>query len=206
VVRVSSGNSGGRRCIHRPRPGTGRHTVSGERGAGGERAGQEVPIIGATDRQPGVHQLTPSAPLHLSAALLGTFVLASCGAVASIVDPVPCWQERIEFNFRPVTVEGILQVDEEASGMFIRLSDGREYDIGFPDGFRVIIGPGVGGHVDSPHGGTIAEAGDSISLWGGDTHVGEEPRPPASPGRRGLIVCAINGQQVRDANGATIGQ
>ncbi len=90
--------------------------------------------------------------------------------------------------------------------MFIRLSDGREYDIGFPDGFRVIIGPGVGGHVDSPHGGTIAEAGDSISLWGGDTHVGEEPRPPAPPGRRGLIVCAINGQQVRDANGATIGQ
>ena len=158
------------------------------------------------DRQPGVHQLAPSAPLHLSAALLGTFVLASCGAVASIVDPVPCWQERIEFNVRPVTVEGILQVDEEASGMFIRLSDGREYDIGFPDGFRVIIGPGVGGHVDSPHGGTIAEAGDSISFWGGDTHVGEEPRPPAPPGRRGLIVCAINGQQVRDANGATIGQ
>ena len=139
-------------------------------------------------------------------ALLGAGVLAGCGAFESIVDPVPCWHERAEFNFNPVTVEGTLQVDQESSGMFIRLPDGLEYDIGFPDGYRVRIGPGVGGHVDAPNGTTIAKAGDRISLWGGDTHVGEEPRPPAQMGRRGLIVCAINGQQVRDANGRTIGR
>ena len=139
-------------------------------------------------------------------ALLGAGVLAGCGAFESIVDPVPCWQERAEFNFKPVTVEGILQVDDEASGMFIRVVDGREYDIGFPDGYRVILRPGAGGHVESRQGSTIAEAGDQISLWGGDTHVGEETRPGASQGRRGLIVCVINSQQVRDANGQTIGQ
>ena len=138
-------------------------------------------------------------------AVLGTGVLAGCGDFQSIVDPVPCWQERAEFNFNPVTVEGPLQVDGEANGMFIRMPDGLEYDIGFPDGYRVILGPGAGGHVESPQGNTIAEAGDRISLWGGDTHVGEEPRPGEPQGRRGLIVCAINGQQVRDANGRTIG-
>jgi hypothetical protein len=144
--------------------------------------------------------------VRLAVALLGAGVLGGCGAVPSIVDPVPCWQERAEFNFNPVTVEGILQVDEEANGMFIRVPDGREYDIGFPDGYRVILGPGVGGQVESPQGITIAEAGDQISLWGGDTHVGEEPRPGAPQSRRGLIVCVINGRQVRDANGRTIGQ
>ena len=142
--------------------------------------------------------------MRLAVALLGASV-ASCGALESIVDPVPCWEERPEFTFDPVTVEGVLQVDEEASGLFIRLSDGREYDIGFPDGYRVTLGPGVGGHVESPQGITIAEAGDRIRLWGGDTHVGEEPRPGEPQGRRGLIVCAINGQQVRDAKGRTIG-
>jgi len=144
--------------------------------------------------------------LRLAVAVLGAGVLAGCGAFESIVDPVPCWQERAEFNFKPVTVEGVLQVDEEANGMYIRMPDGREFDIGFPDGYRVILGPGVGGHVESPLRIAIAEAGDQISLWGGDTHVGEEPRPGEPQGRRGLIVCVINGQQVRDANGRTVGQ
>jgi len=136
-------------------------------------------------------------------ALLGTVVLAGCG-FESIVDPVPCWPERAEFNLNPVTVEGILQVDEESNGMYIRMPDGREYDIGFPDGYRVTITPGVGGHVESPQGITIGEAGHRISLWGGDDHVGEEPRPGEPQGRRGLFVCVINGQQVRDANGRTV--
>ena len=62
------------------------------------------------------------------------------------------------------------------------------------------------GRVETPAGRTMAEAGDSLRLWGGDTHIGEEPIPPAPMGRRGLIVCMIDGQQVRDANGRTIGR
>ena len=125
--------------------------------------------------------------------------------MTSIVEPVQCWEDRAEFTFDPVTVEGHLQADGEANGMFIRLPDGRTYDIGFPDGYRVVLGPGGGGRVDAPGGDTIAEAGDWMSLWGGDTHVGEEPVAPAPMGRRGLIVCVIDGRQVRDANGRTIG-
>ena len=142
----------------------------------------------------------------LAAVLLGGSVLAGCTVLESAAEPQPCWQDRAEFSFDPVTVEGILQVDLEAGGMFIRLPDGRAFDLRFPDGYRVIVGTGLEGRVDDPRGRTIAEAGDRMSLWGGDTHVGEEPRPPTPPDRRGLIVCAINGQQVRDVNGATIGQ
>ena len=55
--------------------------------------------------------MTPSAPVRRFVALLGAWMLAGCVDVVSTVDPVPCWQPGGDFDFRPVTVEGVLQVD-----------------------------------------------------------------------------------------------
>ncbi len=101
------------------------------------------------DNQEQSIELTPSAPVRRYVAIART--QAGCmdrspAAIDVAVDRrsgCPA-QPGGDFDFRPVTVEGVLQVDSEANGLFIRMPDGREYDIGFPDGYRVITSRSLG--------------------------------------------------------------
>lgn len=93
-----------------------------------------------------------------------------------------------------MTIDGVLLANpNDWMGLWLHPATGPDVDVGWPEGFSVVVGPGLIGRVEDEYGHVVAESGQHVVLWGVLVRAAGAPRAPASPGRDGFKACEING-------------